>query len=431
LYALLVTLTGLAVDLFYRRRNLGGAVPREGPVLLVANHPNGLIDPVVLARLAGRRVRTLAKEPLFRMPVLGWLVRGIGALPVYRTKDGADTAKNDATFQAVYAALANGDCVALFPEGISHHLPSLQPLKTGAARMALGAERERGPGLGVQLVPVGLVYDDKGRFGSALATQVGAPLRVADFSGSDERGAVRALTDAVGESIRALTLELERWEDKPLLELAERIWPDDEAQDSLPRVRALAAGAHALKQRDSARYEELRERVARFSRWLHDTGLSPTHLRARFSALNVARFLARKLVALTLGLALALVGTTAYLVPFLLVDLLARLGEGHAIDVVATKKVLASLLVYPPWQLALSAALVIALGPLPGLLTSLALPLLGLYAVHFVGSQRRALEDARAFLLLQRSGLRARLEEERAALRDEFAAVAALLDEPA
>ena len=74
-----------------------GGLSLEGPVMYVGNHPNALIDPGLIFVLSKRQVTFLAKEPLFRFPVLGQVLRGVGALPVYRKQDGADTSKNEGT----------------------------------------------------------------------------------------------------------------------------------------------------------------------------------------------------------------------------------------------------------------------------------------------------------------------------------------------
>ena len=130
--------------------------------------PTGLVDPLAMMISTAGSVRFLAKAPLFQMPVIGSIMRGMGALPVYRSIDGANTSDNKDTFSAVFDALDEGELVALFPEGISHSLPNLQTLKTGAARMALGAEaraqNRSDHKLGVRIVPVGLNYGRKGRF---------------------------------------------------------------------------------------------------------------------------------------------------------------------------------------------------------------------------------------------------------------------------
>ena len=139
MYQLILSILGRSVEVFYRFRRLGRDIPKTGPLIIVANHPNGLIDPVIVAYLAGREVRFLAKEPLFRTPLIGWVARTLKALPVYRKMDGHDTDANEKTFQAVYDALGNGQAICLFPEGISHEESQLAPFKTGPARLALAA----------------------------------------------------------------------------------------------------------------------------------------------------------------------------------------------------------------------------------------------------------------------------------------------------
>src|SRR5690606_19668180 len=129
-------------------------------------HPNSLLDPMLVLAAAHRPVRFLAKAPLFDDPKVGWLVKAFRSIPVYlRHDDPTQVGRNDEMFRAVHAALGAGAAVALFPEGISHSEPSLTPLKTGAARIALGAAPLIGRDF--PIVPVGLVFREKDRFRSA------------------------------------------------------------------------------------------------------------------------------------------------------------------------------------------------------------------------------------------------------------------------
>src|SRR6476659_10535436 len=95
---LIVWLVRLALRIYFRRIEVTGLerVPLDTPLIFVLNHPNALVDPVFLLCLTPRRVSFLAKAPLFRMPVLGYLVRALDSLPVYRHQDeGADITKNE------------------------------------------------------------------------------------------------------------------------------------------------------------------------------------------------------------------------------------------------------------------------------------------------------------------------------------------------
>jgi 1-acyl-sn-glycerol-3-phosphate acyltransferase len=111
-------------------------IPATGPVIIVANHISHA-DPLVLAHYvydAGRWPVFLAKSGLFRVPVLGWLLRAVDQTPVERGTVDAVKA-----LDAAVAALKDGKCVLIYPEGTTTKEPELWPMrgKTGAARLWL------------------------------------------------------------------------------------------------------------------------------------------------------------------------------------------------------------------------------------------------------------------------------------------------------
>src|SRR5688572_4533677 len=143
--------------------------------MLVLNHPSSLVDPVFVHCLAPRPVSFLAKAPLFRIPLVGALARGVGSIPVERRQDpGADLSKNREMFARVRAHLSQGGATALFPEGTSHSDPRLKPMKTGAARIGLGVTAPSP----LLIQPVGLFYTDKRTFRSAALVYFGEPFPV-------------------------------------------------------------------------------------------------------------------------------------------------------------------------------------------------------------------------------------------------------------
>src|SRR5579863_3921942 len=173
------------VRLYYPVRLVEGSerIPRDRPIVFVLNHPNGLLDPMVLRIATGRATRFLAKSTLYGNPFGRLAMDAFGSIPVYRAHEAGErgaraaaVSRNDESFALCRAALARGEALALFPEGTSHSDPQLRPLKTGAARIALSAELEAadaGRRLGAVIVPVGLFYERKSVFRSRVLLDVG------------------------------------------------------------------------------------------------------------------------------------------------------------------------------------------------------------------------------------------------------------------
>ena len=200
----------IAVVVFFRDVRVE-ELPRlrsaRGPRLLVAHHVNSLVDPLLIFAFIPGRPRFLAKSTLWQHPVVAPLVILIDALPVYRHQDGVDVARNTDTFARAREILGKGGTVALFPEGRSHSEPRPLPLKTGAARIALHAIGD-GHADGLRIVPIGVVYEDKGRFRSRVVLRVGEPIDPspeAALYAAEGRAAVRKLTDRIAAGLEEAT----------------------------------------------------------------------------------------------------------------------------------------------------------------------------------------------------------------------------------
>ena len=199
----------IAVHVFFREariEKLDRLRAAPGSRLLVAHHLNSLVDPLLIFAFAPGPPRFLAKSTLWRHPVVAPLVILFDALPVYRHQDGVDVAQNADTFVHAREILCAGGTVALFPEGRSHSEPNPLPLKTGAARIALHACEEGAPGL--RIVPIGIVYEDKGRFRSRVVLRFGEPIDPAPEAAAypaEGRLAVRALTDRIAAGLEEAT----------------------------------------------------------------------------------------------------------------------------------------------------------------------------------------------------------------------------------
>jgi glycerol-3-phosphate O-acyltransferase / dihydroxyacetone phosphate acyltransferase len=396
----------LALQCFYRIEVAGPPLPPRGPLLLVGNHPNALIDPALLIAVSPRPLTLLAKAPLFRIPGLGALVRGLGALPVVRAEDGAaPRGSNASALEAAEQGLASGRAVALFPEGRSHSEPALGALKTGAARLALGA------GVPVSVVPVGLTYADKERFRSRVHLEFGPPLEVPPGPATPE--AVHALTDRIAEGLRSLTLNLASWEDLPLIQAAESLYvlataaPARDAE----RERLFARGLALIRAEQPARAAELQGEVLALQRRLALTRAEASDLGLRYRPGGVARFVLRNLIAVLVGLPLALLGLAAFGPPALLLQAVLRWTRTET-DMAATVKLLVALVLGPLYVLALAVAVWKWVGPGWAIAwVGVALPL-GLFTRRFLARRAEALADARVFFRLgNRSATKRELQD--------------------
>jgi 1-acyl-sn-glycerol-3-phosphate acyltransferase len=423
----------LLLRVFYRRLEVSGLerIPASGPTILALNHPNGLMDPLLLLCLSPRPVSFLAKSPLFSMPFVSLFVKAFDSIPVYRPQDAdADVRRNRETFAKARDLLRRGGVLALFPEGISHDEPRLMPLKSGAARIALGAASE-GP---VTVVPAGLVYEAADVFRSGALLHFAEPFSVEpiplDERGEPPRTAVKALTERLRKALEGATLQADDAGTLRLAAFAESLLPPrgPGLEARVAARRLLLERAALLRSRAPERLEPLATRLGRFRRVLSAAGLTPDVLDAgvaraelaasTFTALLVAAFLAPG----------ALVGLLAHAPAYNLIGPLARRLAREDTDIVATIKVLGALVFFPLTWAGLGTAAGLAWSLPLGLLVGLGLPVLGWFALLLLERWEATAVALRAIgLSLFRRRAFARLVAERDALVGEMAALDTLL----
>ncbi len=420
-------LARLAVYAYYRIDRIGGVLP-DGALLLVANHPNTLIDPAVIQTTAGRRVRFLAKSTLFAWHPLSPLIRRSGAIPVYRKMDpGVDTSRNVEMFSAVAAALSAGEAICLFPEGTSHAHGRLEPLRTGAARMVLNSGAAGHP---VTIVPVGLNFDALARFRSRAAAVFGRPVDYADLAesyGHDEAAAVRTLTDRIEQRLKHLMVEAEPRHDLPIVERIDRLYAaargaSRDARERLGRRRLIAAGMARLREQDPARLAELMRLVEEHLASLARFGLRERDLDQRIPAAEVVRFALREgLLALILG-PLALASIVVFAAPYWLTDRIGRWAPN--LQSRAVWQIIGGGLLHGAWIATIASLAGAQAGTATGVATGFGLVALAALGTLAVEREAAVWRTTRAFFTLRRMPLRAR-----GALRRRRAAVANVLDD--
>ena len=400
-------LSSAAGHIYYRLSVAGERVPRTGPVLLVANHPNSLLDPVLVCAAAGRAVRFLAKAELVTDPPWGWLMRGAGAIPVYRRIDDPTLMdRNVDMFRAVFDALSKGAAIGIFPEGISHSEPSLASLKTGAARIALGTFPKRGAAF--PIIPAGLVLRQKDVFRSQAFVVLGQPVAWEDLAprGLEDEGAVRELTSRIDAGLRRVTVNLEQWEDKPLVECAEAIWTAEWGADRDPASRVARLDITTtmlaqLRREPEGPWTSLVRDVSAHCRRLRRLGLRPTNLGTDVRLQASIPWAARRFYLVGIpALVLAVAGVLLFVVPYQLTDIVTRVARPPE-DKRSTAKLIVGIVFYTLWILLLAGAGAWIWGPAVGVGALVAIPLVGLAGLGIRERWGGAWGDVRRFFLLR------------------------------
>lgn len=360
------SVVSLALRLFFRRIETVNAddVPYKDALIFVMNHPNGLIDPALVFVALPRKVSFLAKSTLFSIPVLSYVLRVVEALPVYRRIDSADVTQNVKTFQASHDLLRRAGAIALFPEGISHDSPKLLPIKTGAARIALGAisgfTDEKEP-ISLRIVPVGLFYTQKTTFRSEALMHFGESFPVEpvelDEEGDFPRDAVNNLTDQIEKALREVTLNAEtEAEIETAAEAANLFLSVSETFDlEEPLVARFEFVRNYLAENDGEKDSvdigagKITAHVSNYKKKLRELGLEPENLSlsSRPFWYVFQHFLVRIWLLLVFS-PFALLGSILHFPAYQLSKLLASRYTHHGVDdIISTVKILSGIVFMP------------------------------------------------------------------------------------
>jgi glycerol-3-phosphate O-acyltransferase/dihydroxyacetone phosphate acyltransferase len=271
-------------------------------------------------------------------------------VPVYRHEEHDGKVDNSKAFDKLYEVIERGDCMGIFPEGVSHTESQLTKLKTGAARIALSVA-QRGK-VKVTIIPCGLNYMHRHRFRSQVLIEFGEPIVVDgewidDFK-DDERETVRKLTDYLADALAAVTLNAPDWSTLRFVQAARRLYK--------PASATLAPSEYVelnrrfveayLNMAEEPETVEFRKTVDDYQSRLDVLGLKDYQLRTKISVGKAFSRLLVRSVSLMLLLPVAIPGVLLHLPVGWLA---AYVGDrfSYEEDDIATLKVFASMALLP------------------------------------------------------------------------------------
>jgi glycerol-3-phosphate O-acyltransferase / dihydroxyacetone phosphate acyltransferase len=342
---------------YFRGIQVRGAerIPRSGALLVVANHPATLSEVFVMSARLGRRLHFLAASFVFQPRIRGVFVRLCGTLPVYRRQDNPElTYRNEETFRACHEVFDEGGAIAMFPEGESETDRRVLPLKTGAARLALGYDAMPGREGTLTVVPVGVHFSDRTAFQSHVILSVGEPIDIAPFRAmgdADPQGAVRAMTAEMQARLEGLILNVPNRAVASFIRDVESLYLTDlreqrPGEEDLQLLRRMADCLQYYLKTDPERIYSGWRRTVGYRRKLRAIGLADEALRRRLPQAMAPRTAARLAIGCAAGLAPAALGVLANGIPYLATDFFAARAAPTAIQVSAGR-IVAGLVFFP------------------------------------------------------------------------------------
>lgn len=393
---------------FFRRIDIVGAehVPAEGPVIFAGNHPNALMDGWLLTAKCGRwPLHFMVNAKLWKYRALGPLLDLSGAVPVYSREEHGDAADNSKAFDELYKVIESGNCMGIFPEGISHTESQLTKLKTGAARIAL-AVAARG-NTSVTIIPCGLNYIHRHRYRSQVLLEFGAPMHIDEHWAieyrSDEMGTVRKLTDQLANALLNVTLNAPDWNTLRFVQTTRRLYK--------PKTADLTPGQYVeLNRRFVASYAAVadkpevlvfRKDVENYQARLDMLGLKDYQLRSPVSLGHAFRKIFLRSLKMLLLLPAAIPGALLHLPVGWIA---ATVGErfSYEMDDIATLKVFATISLLPLLYITVAVIVGMNYGLWWAVLTLTLLPLSFIATVKVIEAETSLLVSILSVLRLAR-----------------------------
>lgn len=409
LYRFLKLIVSIGIRTYYREIRVINQeqLNQDGPLILIANHPNTLMDAWIVGFVSKRRVHYMAKATFFSSHFKRKLLNALGMIPINRAQDKVTGGvKNSDSFEACYQLLERGDILVVFPEGTSYLERKLREIKTGTARIALEAENRNDGQLGIQVIPIGLNYMSADRFRGRVMVHIGKPIAVAGLLEEYRKNqgiAAKKLTDRFRTELSRVFVTIDDANKEKLVADLTYLFDsryskeDHGVQQSIGLMKTIQQRLEELTVASPWKLTEIQEQSTELLQSLQFFGIRPDFLDRPYRALLYFRQAIQSWLFLVLTIPVFLIGFVHNALPYygigILVPRITKEVEYHAPLVVLLGIVLypltyfgwcvlVSVLFHPGWTFLL------IYGSL--------LPLSGLFA-HFFLRYKRHLTSKQQF----------------------------------
>ena len=333
LYKLFLWLFRLTANAYFRSIYIKGKenIPKDKPVIFAANHPSSFMDPILLGVNLNRSLYFLARGDIFKNKMVRNLFDKLHMIPVYKPDLSPDQVhKNEMIFEKCYEYLERNKAVMIFPEGISKTERRLRPIKTGIARIALGAEEKNNFNLDLCIVPIGLNYSNPHYFKSDVFVNIGAPISVSEYQEDflkDSKEGVLQLTDRVKSELEKRIVIIEDEQLEKLIRQIEILYRSKLREQNKQQEKATQDFYLSQDIVEAVQYyaknhpeilQDFEQKISVYLKRLKRLKIRDTQIRSSETSFPV--FL--RLLYFTFGFPLFLFGLITNIIPFKIVELI-------------------------------------------------------------------------------------------------------------
>lgn len=411
MYYILKFIVGISIRIYYRSLKVRNAfnLDHSGPKIIIANHPNTLMDAWLIGHVSKEPIYYMAKGTFFNSPVKKWLLGKLNMIPINRRTDGTTQGvTNSESFEACYRILEEGKTLVIFPEGTSIPELKLRELKSGTARIALEAEKRNDGKLNLKVIPVGLFYSQPEKFRSSVLVTIGKGMEVTDFLSSyieNNSLAAKQLTTRFREHLERVLVTVENDEQEILVkELYEVLRSKEDAQSidkGSQLMKKINTSIEELQLMRPYLVKELQELLLKIKWQKQNLAIHSDFISRRFRSRLYLLQLCFSLLFLVLGLPFFIFGVIHNYLIYKFIDLsvprITRYIEYHA-----ALNILLSLILYPLAYIGWVELFKWLFHPTTWILLmyGCSLPLSGLFAHRFAHYFRRTGQKRRYLFLI-------------------------------
>ncbi len=184
-------------------------IPKKGAILFAVNHPNGLLDPLLVTTNTPRITHYLVRAAIFKKPVVKKFLGTLNLMPIYRIRDGVkELSKNTEVFNDCYDILNKQRALMIFPEGSHDRRRTIRPISKGFTRILFGAFNKY-PNLKIHVIPVGVTYQNSSQFPCKVAIHYGSPILANElYNPKEVNKSVNAIKEAVSNQLKKISVHI-------------------------------------------------------------------------------------------------------------------------------------------------------------------------------------------------------------------------------